>query len=156
MADLHHPSGTLVMLAWLRQIAQLPASVTLPPPEKWFDTGMCTIVPVGGNPGVYVPERAPVFQVDCWAANRASAGATTVSRKIPHGAANELADKVVLATYALNVPEVALPAQYLPVWIGSAVAISEVREVPEPDNSYAHYSVDVQLRWAERTPAVNL
>lgn len=156
ITELHHPSGSLVMVAWLRQVVGLAAAMTLPEPRGWFTTGFATVTPVGGNPGVYLPERAPVFQVDCWAVNPAAAGAVSVSRKIPRAEANELADRVVMSGYVLSPPEVTLPAQYLPVWIESVIAISEVREVPEPDNSYAHYSVDVQLRWVERAPAVNL
>lgn len=152
----HHPSSTLVMTAWLQQIAGVPAATVLAPPAGWLATGMTTVTPVGGNPDIYNPERAPVFQVDCWAANPAAAGAKTTSRKTPRQKANELADIVVLATYALNGPRVTLPAQFLPVWIESVVPISEVRWVPEPANSYAHFSVDIQLRWAEQAPAVNL
>jgi len=154
---LHHPSSTLVMVEWLRQAASLPAAATLPPPEKWMSTGFVTVTPVGGNPGIYVPERAPVFQVDCWAVNPAAAGAKSVSRKTPLSHANELADIAVLACYGnFPVSAVTLPAQYLPVWIQQAVPVSEVREIPEQDNSYAHFSVDIQLRWTERSPAVNL
>lgn len=149
-----HPSSTLVMVEWLRQTLGVPAAATLPPPAGWASTGFLTVTPVGGTPGVYVPDRAPVMQVDCWGANLAAAGSDKVSRKVPLQQANELADKVVLATYTYQPAPVTLPAQFLPVWVESLIAVSEVRWVPEAASPLAHFSVDVQLRWAEQRPAV--
>lgn len=150
--ELHHPSSDVVMVAWLQQYADLAQSATtLPAPKTWLDTGFVTVTAVGGNPNPYIPERAPVFQVDCWAANAAAAGAKSVSRKIPRGKANELADLVVYATYGWEPREVELPLQYLPVWIESVTPVSEVREIPDP--VYARWSVDVQIKWIEQVAA---
>lgn len=152
-----HPSSTVVMLAWLRQVAGLApagAAASLPDVSAWFDTGFVTVPALaGGAPNAYLPERQPVMQVDTWGANRASAAATSVSRKLPLGLANELADKIVLATY-LPVPELVLPVQFKPVWLESVYPVSEIRKMPEPDTSYAHFSVDIAMNWIEQTPVI--
>jgi hypothetical protein len=151
-----HPSSVAIMVAWIQQVAGIPhAAATLPSPEGWFDTGFVTVpAVVGGNPDIYVPERRPVLQVDCWAATRAATGAKSASRKPPLLMANALAETIVLATYPTPVPTITLPAQYLPVWVGAVYPVSEVRRIPEPTSGLAHFSVDIALEWIERNPVI--
>lgn len=155
-----HPSSTQVMVAWLRAIEALPAGVatTLPAVAEWFEDGFVTVPATpGGSPNIYIPERRPVMQVDCWAANRAAAGADSVSRKVPLGKANELADIIVNATYTEpgELPtQVLMPAGYKQVRIESVFPVSEPRRVPAPETSYAHFSVDIALHYIEQTPVI--
>lgn len=151
-----HATSISVMIAWIRQVAGLSfTAATLPNPKEWFDTGFVTVpAVVGGNPSIDIPERKPVLQVDCWAANRAAAGSSNASRKIALQKAAELAEIIVLATYPTPVPPITLDAQYLPVWVGSVYPVSEVRRIPEPSSGLAHFSVDIALEWIEKSPVI--
>lgn len=154
--SLMHPSSTQVAVAWLRQIVNLPAAATLPGVEGWFETGFVTVpATAGGNPNWYVPERQPVMQIDTWGANRAAAGAKSVSRLPPLSRANQLADAVVLATYQ-HVPGtlLTLPNGFKDVWLETVYPVSEIRRIPEPDTSFAHFSVDIAMVWIERDPVI--
>lgn len=149
------PSSTIVLIAWLTQYLGLPAAHTLPDVSGWFDTGFVTVPALaGGNPNWYIPERQPVMQVDTWAANRASAGSASVSRKVPFAKANALADRIILGTYPTPPPQLTLPANFRPVWLESIYPVSEIREVPDPVDGYAHYSLDLQIIWIEQTPVI--
>lgn len=151
------PASTFqVVKAWLQQVVGLSTvSATLPEVATWFGTGWVTLPGVvGGGPNVYIPERQPVVQVDCYAANRAAAGSSAVSRKVPHGQAEALANRIVNATYPTPVPAVTLPAGFTPVWIEFVNPVSEVRELPVVDANYARFSVDLQINWIERTPVI--
>lgn len=151
-----HPSNTQVAVAWLRQVLGLPAAATLPAVEGWFDTGFVTVPAIaGGNPNPYVPERKPIMQIDTWAANRATSTAGSVSRKIPLSKANQLADRILLATYEHQAGTlITLPPGFKDVWIMEVYPVSEVRRIPEPKSSYAHFSVDIALMWIERDPVI--
>jgi hypothetical protein len=151
-----HPSSTQVAVAWLRQVLGVPAAATLPAVEGWFDTGFVTVPALaGGNPNWYVPERKPIMQIDTWAANRAASGAKSVGRKIPLSKANQLADAIVLATYQHQAGTViTLPDGFKDVWIMEVYPVSEVRRIPEPASSYAHFSVDIAMMWIERDPVI--
>lgn len=156
-APVKHPSSTQVMTAWLKQVLNLPvAPASLPDVSGWFDTGMITIPALaGGNPNWYVPERQPIMQIDCWAANRAAAGSDAVGRKAPYSVANQLADAVVLGCYGSQAGvELTMPSGFKPVWLSTVYPVSEVRKVPEPALGFAHFSVDIAMVWIERDPVI--
>lgn len=158
---LHPANSTLVFQAWLRTIPGLESivSVTLPEMSKVYPAGWVTIgAAVGGGtafsvsgtgqPGIYIPERQPVMQVDCWAAHENS-------EKVDHGRANNLAELVYAATFTPPgdpLPQVTLPPTIKPVWIEAVFPVRDPQWVPEPDSSVAHYSLDIELHWIEKLP----
>jgi hypothetical protein len=153
---LLHPSSTQVAVAWLRQVLGLPAAATLPAVDGWFDTGFVTVpATVGGNPNWYITERQPIMQIDAWAANRAAAGAKSVSRLPPLSRANQLADAVVYGTYTHEAGVLlTLPDGFKDVWLETVFPVSEIRRIPEQSSGYAHFSVDIAMMWIERDPVI--
>jgi hypothetical protein len=150
---LKHASATLVALAWLETITGLPTgsngkkqiATTLPPVERWKDTGFITVGPLfPGTPEMYVPLEHPIVQFDCWAVHRNS--------KAPNdGLANELAESIREAANATMFdapPEVTLKPGVRPVWLSQVYIVRGVVRVP--DDHYAHYTLDVHIGWIER------
>lgn len=150
-----HASSDVVMIEWIKQVVGIaPAAGTLPNPESWYTTGFVTVPGiVGGNDGLYLPERKPVMQVDTHAAARSASGAATASRRPPLGLASALAERIVSATY-LPVGPIVLSSRYYPVWIESIYPVSSVRRIPESDTGYAHFTVDIALNWIEQVPVI--
>jgi hypothetical protein len=148
-----HPTTEQVALAWLRSLPDgTPCAANLPDVTEWFDTGFLTVPAVaGGSPAVDYAERRPVIQIDAYAANRASAGSDAVSRKLPLGRAAALATNVLLGTYR-PLPQLAMPVGFYPAYLVSTVARSEVRRIPSPGTSFAHFSVDIEIDWIEVNP----
>jgi hypothetical protein len=148
-SSLLHANSTMVAKAWAASIPELDGIVgtSLPDISKWASSGFVTVGPVfPGTPGRYLPERGPVITFDAWAANARS-------KKVPWGRANNLAEILVNATYR-DVPAVTMPAGFKPVFLEMVYPVSEVREVPEPQSNYAHYSVDIFVGWIEQNPDV--
>jgi hypothetical protein len=128
---------TQVLQAWLRQHAGYPnTSTTVPELTDWVDNpGFWVRIAgvVGGGPGMYVPDRGPVVQVETYAANRAAAGATSASRKIPRGRAEQAMIDICNKTFEFSAGlDLTLPVLMKPVWIETIYPVSEVRELPDP------------------------
>lgn len=148
---------TQVLLAWLRQVAGYPDSATtVPEPDSWADSpGYFVRVAgvVGGSPGIYVPDHAPVVQLETIAVARAAAGATSASRKIPRGRAESAMTDICNQTYNFVAgTNLVLPGAMNPVWLESIYPVSEVRELPDPAAAVARYSADIYVSWIERAP----
>lgn len=151
------PSAELVAVAWLKNIfsptfdniaTNLPGDNT-----TWSDDGFIQVGVVGGSPGVHVPMRNPVIQVDCWACN-------LNSQKPPWGKASALAETIVEALYdpesvgeALTMP--GTPGMYLRARVLSAYAVSEPRRLTlgrqtTPEDSatgFARLQFDMSMHW---------
>lgn len=150
------PTTTQVVLAWLQQYAGYARSAAqMPEPSSWLDDGYFIVVGgvVGGTPGLYTPEHAPVVQLDIYAANRAKAGSDALSRKIPRGRAESIANQVCMRTFTTPPGlELTLRANYRPAWLTTIYPVSEVRELPTAEENFARYSADILVGWIEKTP----
>lgn len=144
-------NSTLVAIAWASAAEGIPANAvgkSLPAPDRWYETGFVVVQTVGGSPHPLIPTARPIVQFDCWAANRNS-------QKPPFGKAESLAERLRAATYRA-VPEIAMPSGFEPVYVEYALARSEPRWIPDPNSSFAHYTIDIELGWISRTPAGGL
>lgn len=145
-----HANSTLVAVAWLQTLG-LPAGkvgTSLPSPAVWDTTGFVVAGPtVGGGVNMYVPERHPVVQIDCYATFPGQ------SEKVNRGLANELAEVVYNATFA-PVPAVTLRAGIAPVHLSSVYVITEPREIPEPVSNFGRFTLDLHIGWMEQTTVI--
>lgn len=143
------PNAELVARAWL--LAAVPGasgvSTNLPDPP-WTNNEFLQIMKVGGSPDVDVPQFNPVISVNCWAM-------VANSRRPPWGHANELAMRVVMATYAQRAKRapdstviVTLPAGYTRARIHSVFPLAEPNRLPSDPSQYAVYTLDLQFAWS--------
>lgn len=151
---LVHANHVMVAKAWLATCPDLPpnkVATTLPEVEKWADTGFITVGPIfPGTPGRYAAERGPVIQINTYAVF------STQTKRPNYGRANDLAEIILNYSYLWEVPTVTLPPGVKPVHLRSIYPVTEVYEVPEPDNGVAHYAVDMALGWMETGPMVGI
>lgn len=149
MPTLVHANTTLVAQAWLQTLS-LPAGAvgtSLPEVAKWTTTGFVVVGPtVGGGGEIYVPQRTPVVQIDCYAT-------FTNSEKVNRGLANDLAETIYNGCF-LPAPAVTLRSTIKPVWLSQIYPISEPREIPEPDTNFGRYSLDIHLGWIEQDTVI--
>jgi len=143
------PNNTLVAVAWLSTLTDLPVggiATTLPrDPATWQTNGFVTVGPVvGGSPGVEMPTRHPVLQVQTWANGGQSA-------KPPWNKAEQLAEIILAGCQGAVRPHssvvLTLPAAYSAARLLGAYGISEPRRLPSDVASYARYEVDIQIDW---------
>jgi hypothetical protein len=150
------PTTTQVIQAWVKQYVGFSGcAAQLPEPSSWLAVGAFIVVAglVGGTPGLYVPDNAPIVQLDFYAATRAKAGSDALSRKPPRGAAESLGNQVCMRTYSTPQGlDLSLPANYRPIWLTSIYPVSEVRELPTAAENLARYSADIYVGWIERNP----
>lgn len=139
-------NNELVAVAWLRTVVGDRVAHTLPKDiTSWVDVGFCTVDTVGGDTNMYVPLRAPVIGVDCWAVNPGS-------QKPPWNKASALAQAIQAACWDHPaIPQaLTLPTGYPAVQIRSAYLTGEPRRVPDDASSYARYSIPgLALAWVE-------
>lgn len=165
MTTLLLPNDELVCLGWLATIPGFtPAMVgtTVPrmpssgPMPAWVASGFLAAAVVGGSPDPYMPQGAPVLEVNAWCVNATQAGGPSgpvnVATKPPWGKAQQLAQQVWQASYLLNRSgasrQVAMPvAGYAHAAVQSAVVLSTPRRMPSDFASYARYTFDLQLFW---------
>lgn len=141
-----HANTTLVASAWLGTLG-LAAGIgtTLPPVAKWATTGFVVVGPVVGSaPNMYLAERHPIVQIDCYATFASS-------EKVNRGMANDLAETIYNGALIDPAPVVAMRAGIAPVWLSSTYPLTEPREIPEPDTNFGRYSIDVHIGWIEQT-----
>lgn len=151
-----HATSELVALAWLRGVPGLdPADVgdTLPEDNTtWSACGFTQLVAVvGGTPGMYVPERTPVVQVDFWATNPGSP-------LPPWGKARQLAEAVIADTYLPTAGlgtggtrdvTALMPSGFRGAVVQSAYVVTEPRRLPGDAGAYARLTMDLALAWVE-------
>jgi hypothetical protein len=152
------PDGALVADAWLRLVTNLPASCvgpTLPaartaPAPDWVTAGFVQHAVVGGAPGIDVPTRRTVVQVDTWAVRLDSRG-------VPWGVASGLAEMVWLGTHTASNQECPLPVPqgYVVPLLRTVNPIGEPVKVPDDAAGFAHFRFDLEFNWTLSTMEVS-
>jgi hypothetical protein len=144
------PDVTLVVDAWLRSVAPLPASCigpTLPaarttPAPAWVTQGFLQHTSVGGAPDKDVPLRRSVVQVDAWAVS-------LDTRAVPWGRASALLEAVLDACWDDTTQQTTLtvPDGYSPPVLRTVRALGEPVRVPSDDAGFARFRADLELVW---------
>jgi hypothetical protein len=137
----------LVATAWLGGVTGLSTAMVatqLPKDNSsWAASGFVTVRTVGGSPGLYVPLRAPVVGVDCWAVSPNSG-------KPPWFQANALAELIDAGCRATNGGRtLTLPTGYSQARVLSAYLVSEPRRSYADEGDYARYVLDLALHWVD-------
>jgi hypothetical protein len=152
------PDGALVADAWLRLVTNLPASCigpTLPaartaPVPDWVTSGFVQHTVVGGAPGIHVPTRRTVVQVDTWAVRLDSRG-------VPWGVASGLAETIWLGTF-LDAPQqraLSVPPGYAVPLLRTVNPLGEPVKVPDDGAGFAHFRMDLEFNWTLSTMEVS-
>lgn len=136
----------LVAIAWLGTVTGLTSGMvaaTLPTDNtSWAASGFVTVRTVGGTPGLYVPLRSPVVNVDFWAVKPGS--------RPPWYQANALAELVDAGARASNAQRaVTLPTGYPTARVLSAYLLAEPRRAYGDQGDYARYTADLALHWTD-------
>lgn len=155
-------TSEIVAVAWLLGVGGITADadhvgVTLPGRNEatdtwpWQDTGFVQMVAiVGGTPGVHVPSRQAVVQIDTWAV-AADSGLP------PWGMARELAELIIADTYDTagnsgwgnrDVSSL-MPDGYGGAYVQAAWPLTEPRKVPNDPGAFARYTMDLSLVWVQ-------
>lgn len=146
-APVLRANSELVAQAWLAGVSglsgQMVASTLPQDTSKWADSGFVTVHVVGGTPGLYLPVRSPVVQVDCWAVSPSS-------NKPPWGKAANLAELIDVGCRAQNSERrVTLPGNFPEARVLAAYLVTEPRRMYGDAADYAHYMFDLALNWAD-------
>jgi hypothetical protein len=141
------PNDELVARAWLlAAVDGLTGKVATTLPDlPWTDNEFVQIMQVGGTPDPENPQMRPVISVNCFAMK---AGST----RPPWGQANQLAMRILMATYSKRrqtsgAVELDLPDGYGRAIVQSAQVVSQPRRLPSDPSQYAVYNLDIQLWW---------
>lgn len=142
MSAPHAATSTLVALAWLQALGLPDVGTSLPSPDKWETSGFVVVgATLADAPNIYYMDRRPVVEISCYAKFPGQ------SEKVNYALANDLAEQVLRGTYTTPPPAITLRAGYEPVHLSSVYAVSDIRWVPEPDNNFARYALDVHIGW---------
>jgi hypothetical protein len=154
---VNRPDSALVADAWLRLVAGLPASCigpTLPaartePAPDWVTQGFIQHTAVGGAPGIHVPTRRSVVQIDTWATR-------LDSRAVPWGIASRLAEAVWAGTFLQVSQERALtvPTGYVVPLLRTVHALGEPVKVADDGAGFARFRLDLEFNWTLSTMEV--
>jgi hypothetical protein len=135
----------MVAITWLRTLGlpcdgigdDLPAD-----PATWAALGFLHVpTVVGGSPGIHVPMRAPVVQVDAYTNQPRSV-------RVPWNKAEDLAGALLAAVQDQQAPvSLTMPAGFFPVRLHSVWAQSEPRRIPSDPADYGRVSTDYEFRW---------
>ncbi len=148
---LLHPTNELVTLAWIQDTTGIDCGINLPEDyTTWAANGFVTVANVGGAPQVHMPVRQPAVTVDCWAV---FAG----SPRPPWLQAAQLAERIYAATIPTSAkrqvdPNTVAPPvgnSYAHAHVQSVYALTEPRPVLGDEAGFAHYTVDIAIRWVE-------
>lgn len=149
-----YPANTdLVSGLWLSSLPGLnPGMVATRLPEKveenasLITSGFVTYRTVGGSPNMYIPEREPVLQINCYGFPVSSS-----SRKPQRALANNLASRIVNACQDINSfnAKLTLPSGYPPARVQQAHALQEPRPIYGDKGYWAVYQFDLQMYWVE-------
>lgn len=139
------PTTELVAITWLKGVETLPVGqigTTLPADESKYPNGFVQVLGVGGTPNPNTPMRRPVVRVSCWMPS---------ASKPRYGEANDLAERVISATYGDDGHGqtgrlVTLPGKYAPAMVHAAYPVGEPVRVNDP-NGFARYDVDIAFHW---------
>lgn len=148
----YHPNSEMVAVAWLAGITGLSADmvdINLPASDNatLATSGFVQVKAVAGSANIYIPQRTPAIQVDCWALNPASG-------RPPWNRAWHLANTIYAAVmdHATVPRAVSLPAAYNGASVQSVWTPVEPRVLPGDLGSYARVSLDQLIfAWVETT-----
>lgn len=150
---LLHPVSELVALAWIQATTGIDCGMTLPEDyTTWAANGFVTTGNIGGSPAVHMPVRNPVVSIDCWAV-------ASSSPRPPFLQAAQLAETVYAAMQPTSAKRQVDPNTvvtptgntYLHAHVLSIYALTEPRPVLGDEAGFAHYSLDIALRWVAAT-----
>lgn len=140
-------TSELVTVAWVKSIAGIApngmVSTTLPADNtSWAASGFVKVGPaVGGSPGMYVPLRQPVVQIDTYAVN-------LNSENPPWDKASNLAELVFNATYDMTLLHgLDTRTGYEQARVVSVTALTEPRRLYDDVAARAHYQLDIDIKW---------
>jgi hypothetical protein len=154
---MNRPDAALVADAWLRSLAivptscvgpTLPAARTTPAPD-WVTNGFLQHTVVGGAPGIHVPTRRSVVQIDAWATR-------LDSRAVPWGIASRLAEAVWAGTFLQLSQEraLAVPAGYVTPLLRTVNPLGEPVKVADDGAGFARFRLDLEFNWTLSTMEV--
>lgn len=155
MPFTYRANTDLVVGLWLSSLPGLNSGMNgRQLPEKaeenasLITSGFVTWRAVGGTPDMYIPERHPVLQINCYGFPVASS-----SRKPQWALANGLAENILAACQQLSSfnAKLALPTGYPPARVQQAHALTEPRPVYGDRAYWAVYQFDLQMYWLELT-----
>lgn len=141
---MNAPTSPLVAVAWLQRLG-LPAATARPADAAtWSAAGFVVASVVGGAGAADLTgQRRPIVSLDAWAVSLNS------SKPPRNQAANLL--ETIRATVDDFAPVVVTPGPaglYRDALVQDAwLVTSEPREIPDPDTSYAHFTMDVGIAW---------
>lgn len=140
------PTTELVAIAWLKGVSSLPVEqigTTLPADETKYSNGFVQVLGVGGTPNPHVAMRRPVVRVSCWMPS---------ASKPRYGEANDLAERVVEATYGADghgqTGRLVTPSggKHADALVHSVYPVGEPQRINDP-NGFARYDVDIAFHW---------
>lgn len=156
MPFTYHANTDLVTGLWLSSLPGLNSGMNgRKLPERAEEnaslqtSGFVTWKTVGGSPDIYVPERKPVLQVNCYGFP-VSSSSRRPQYNIANGLAESIADacKVNNASTSFNA-KLILPTGYPPARVQSAWLLTEPRPVFGDKAYWAIYQFDLQMVWLE-------
>ncbi|MFD6094751.1 hypothetical protein ACFVWN_01060 [Nocardiopsis flavescens] len=148
-------TSTLVGVHWLKTIPGLPTqqiNTTLPSKQNgthnyavWADTGFIQVSVASGSPHLDLPVGEPVLDIVTWATS-------ATSKKIPWRQANDLAARIIAATYdpAVMRPSrrrVPTPPGYPDARVTSAYATTDPRQVDGDEAHLGGYQFDLKVHY---------
>lgn len=140
------PTNELVAVAWLKGVDTLPVGqigTTLPEDESKYPNGFVQVLGVGGDSNPSNPMRRPVVRVSCW---------MPAAAKPRYGEANDLAERVVSATYGADghgqTGRRVTPGtgKHADAHVHAVFPVGIPLRVNDP-NGFARYDVDLEVRW---------
>ena len=144
MPTLLKPDSELVTQAWLATLpgfsSAMVASLLPTDTSTWATTGFLTTTVAGGTPGMYLPVRGPLVQVDCWAVKPGA-------QRPPWNHASQLAQAVVAGCYAANPVTLTVKSGYGTARVMSVWPTMEPRRLYSDESSYARMQLDLRLDW---------
>lgn len=146
-APLHVPSSRLVAASWLKlALPDVRAGTELPTADASSRTkGYVRTAVVGGDPGRYVPMRAPVVAAECWLAPRGEDGDASWAR------AEDLGERLVAASYDRQlqgvVVDLSTVGSYGSARVHDVTALTEPQRVENDPSGWARVDVDLLINW---------
>jgi hypothetical protein len=149
------PNDELVAKAWLVAavdgLTAAKVATTLPDPP-WTDDEFVQIMQVGGDGDRDLPTAEPVVSVNCFAMKAGSA-------KPPWGQANQLAQKIWMATFPVRYSpdpavELDMPSGYGRALCRTVQAVSRPRRIPSDPSQFAVYNLDLLFSWVPASEVI--
>lgn len=141
------PSSELVATSFIKSLnistsSNFGVATTFPENLESIKDGFVQVQIVGGSPNIYIPERNPLVQVDCYIPS-------INSSRPAWGKAATLAEQIVQAIYALDgtTGKILDLGTYQDALVQSAYVAMEPRRIPGDPAGHARFSMDISLSW---------